>query len=763
MDKFFVRKYINSIVFFNLASVMFFAGFIIPFFAPKVLNFVSWKKQHFLSTQIFQDLSGVFLLFGLLFLIIGIFFAILNYKVNNLIQSIILSANNKIRDNKINLMIFIGIVFFLILNLKEIYNGFFLWDDFGFLTNELKSDYILSPINDHTLPLFRFEMVILFKIFAFSSLPYNLFIYSIFIGIIIFAIKMLRHANVGYLGISTFLILFIGFAQWRSYLSGFYIISVYLQSVLFFLISCWLYSKWIRSPNKLHLFFLFIFLCFGVFIDIAGIWTLPFWLLFTFTTFIQKNRSFSIPLYLRTHLPVLIIFSLAIILVIGINYYTFFYLYPNNFLVSKLDYEYTLFDYAKFLFIFVNGTFLTLYINNEFFPFLQVSFNKIPIYISLLFSFIILCSILYKYFKGTKLNSVNVYLLYFLIALFGISLMIVYGRPPGLDRIIRLDARYVGMPIIILMLVISIIIDSFYNRILDFDNKYKFINGFIILALIYVVNQQFLDHIFYRFSPSISTPAVSSAIKRQKLWNNLETNVIDRIDSLGKAQKRNIYIPNLDQFYLNSMNSDFIGTDLSFFYYSNNHHIKFIRNTQMNSNNEVLKVNSLLAKTDKNFFDLLKIKQFGDFFFYPLTLKSDTFIKMNIVTENENLFIGKTPVTLKNKGIYKVELNRNQWNPEQYHYLEFELELPPGNIPFEMNIYFKNDFNQKGSLGKIKIDLPYWCENNLISFKSDNTYLIKIDLLQIYAYSLSKSIGDIVLKHNMKSEDECKINYLRFY
>ena len=183
----------------------------------------------------------------------------------------------------------------------------------------------------------------------------------------------------------------------------------------------------------------------------------------------------------------------------------------------------------------------------------------------------------------------------------------------------------------------------------------------------------------------------------------------------------------------------------------------------MNSNNEVLKVNSLFAKTDKRFFDLLKIKQFGDFFFYPATLKSDTFITMNRLTENENLFIGKTPVTLKNNGIYKVELNKHQWNPEQYRYLEFELELPFGNIPFEMNIYFKNDFNQKGSLGKIKIDLPNWCENNLISFKSDNTYLIKIDLLQIYAYSLSKSIGDIVLKHNMKSEDKCKINYLRFY
>ena len=106
MDKLFVRKYINSIVFFILASIMFFAGCLIPFVAPKVLNFVSWKKQHFLSIQIFQDLSGVFLLFGLLFLIIGIFFAILNYKVNNLIQSIILSANNKIKDDKLNLMIF---------------------------------------------------------------------------------------------------------------------------------------------------------------------------------------------------------------------------------------------------------------------------------------------------------------------------------------------------------------------------------------------------------------------------------------------------------------------------------------------------------------------------------------------------------------------------------------------------------------------------------------------------------------------------------
>lgn len=762
MDKFFVRKYLNSIIFFSLAGVMFFAGFMIPIFAPKVLNFVTLKKQYFLSTQIFQDLSGVFLLFGLLFLIIGIFFAILNYKVNNLIQSIILSDNNKIKDDKLNLMIFIGIIFFLILNLKEIYNGFFLWDDFAFLTNKLNFNYLLIPQNDHTLPLYRLEMFILFKFFGFFSLPYNLFVYIIFIGIIIFSIKMLRHIDVGYLGISTFLILFIGFVQWRSYLSGFYTISIYLQSILFFLISCWLYLKWISSPNILYLFFLFISMCCGVLIDIAGIWTLPFWLLFTFTNYVNKNNTFSINLYLKTHFQVLIILLTSTILLIAFNYYVFFILYPDSFLSSKLNYDYSIFDYAKFLLIFVCGTFLTLFINNEYFPFLHVSFNKILIYISLIFSFIVLSAILLKYFRDIKLRFKNMYLIYFLILLFGISFMIVFGRPPSADRLIRLDARYVAMPIIILIIILSIVIDSFYNRISDFDNKYKFINGFIILALVYAVNQQFLDHLFYRFSPSISTPAVSSAIKRQKLWNNLQTNVMERIDSLGKEHKRDVYIPNLDQFYINSMNSDFIHTDLSFFYKIKNH-IKFIRNTQMNSNNEVLKVNSLLAKTDKRFFDLLKIKEFGNFFFYPVALKSDTFITMNRLTENENLFIGKTPVTLKNNGIYKVELNRKQWNPEQYHYLELELELPPGNIPFEMNIYFKNDFNQKGSLGKIKIDLPYWCENNLISFKSDNTYLIKIDLLQIYAYSLSNSIEDIILKNNMRSDAECKINYLRFY
>ena len=49
------------------------------------------------------------------------------------------------------------------------------------------------------------------------------------------------------------------------------------------------------------------------------------------------------------------------------------------------------------------------------------------------------------------------------------------------------------------------------------------------------------------------------------------------------------------------------------FFYKNKSRIKFIRNIQMNSNSDGLKVNSLFVKTDKRFFNLLKIKWFTSF------------------------------------------------------------------------------------------------------------------------------------------------------
>jgi len=760
------RKYFKSSIFFIIAILLLFMSRFIPFFISNILKVVSLKRKFSFSAQMIEELSDLVLFLGLLFLLISIFLFVFEKKIKEWIHLYVIN-NDKIQGERTSkLLVVLGSLFFIVLNYKQIYNGFFLWDDFVFINNNLSLKYLLEPVNDHTLPLFRLEMAVLFYLFGFFSLPYNLFIVSIFIGIIIFSVEILKKFQVGIIGIATFLVLFIGFAQWRSYLSGFYAISIYLQSILFFLISCWLYLKWEERPRKFLLLFLFMSLCCAVLIDIAGIWTIPFWLLFTFVNHIYTNKKISIKSYIKDHIIILIIFLCSTIVIISVYLYVFLVLYPNIFLSSKVDYGYSILDYTKFIYAFMSGTFLTLFVNNEYFRLLQISFKQIPMYVALFASFSILLVILFKYFRNVKKYSINIFVGYFLLLFLGISLMIVYGRPPESGRIIRIDARYVAMPVIILMLVLSIVIDSFYRKILQLELKIRFMDGFILLSILYILNQQILDHLFYRFSPSINTPAVSSAILRKQYWNNLRVNLLNSLDSLGNAYHRQINIPNLDFSYINSMNTDFLGTDLSFFYNlqrGTQTNIKFIRNNQMNIGFNVKKVNSLYKSVDNKFLELLSTDKLATFYFYPVTLKVDSSFSTSYQNNNVNLFKEKMPVFLGNGDKIHLKTSKNSWNPEQYHYVELALILPQKNIPIEMNILFDNDFNQKGSLGKVKIDFPHWVEPNLINLSNSFTYKIRIDLLQIYAYSLSKAVGNISLKLKGNIEGNVKIDSLKLY
>ena len=759
------KKYFKSFIFSIIAILFLFASQIIPYFISNILTVITLKRKFSFSDQMIEELSGLALFLGLLLLFISIIFIVFDKKINEWIILNIIN-DNKIQGERIlNLIVVVGVLFFITLNYKEIYNGFFLWDDFGYIPNNLNLNHILIPQSDRAY-LFRLEMSILYYMFGFFSLPYNIFVVIIFIGIIIFSIEILKKFQIGIIGILTFLVLFIGFAQWRSYLSGFYVISIYLQSILFFLISCWLYLQWEIKPRKFLLLFLFISLCCAVLIDIAGIWTIPYWLLFTFIYHLHKNKKVSVLAYIKGNIPILIIFLSSTIIIIGFYSFIYFVLYPNSFLTSEVAYGYSIMDYIKFIYAFIGGTFLTIFINNEYFRLLEISFNQIPLYVALFVSFSILSAILIKYFKNVEKYSIHIYVLYFLFLLFGISLLIVYGRPPIPDRILRIDARYVGMPVIILMLIISIIIDSFYKKILVIERRFRFMNGFILVSILYILNQQILSYLFYRFSPSISTPAVSSAIIRKQYWNDLRVNLVNRLDSLGKVYHRQINIPNLDGSYINSMNTDFSSADLSFFY---NHqigtrsNIKFIGNNQMNKGLNVSKVNSLYKSTNTKFFELLRSKNFANFYFFPVTLKVDTSFSTFHLKSNVNLITGKMPIFLKQGDKFTLKTNKNSWNPEQYHYLELVLILPQNNIPIEMNILFNNDFNQKGSLGKVKIDFPNWCDYNLINLKNSFTYKIRIDLLQIYAYSLSKAVGNISLELKGNIEGNVKIDSLKLY
>ena len=113
-----------------------------------------------------EELSGLALFLGLLFFFISIIFIVFDKKINEWIILNIIN-HNKIQGERIlNLIVVVGVLFFITLNYKEIYNGFFLWDDFGYIPNNLNLNHLLIPQGDRAY-LFRLEMSILYYMFGF--------------------------------------------------------------------------------------------------------------------------------------------------------------------------------------------------------------------------------------------------------------------------------------------------------------------------------------------------------------------------------------------------------------------------------------------------------------------------------------------------------------------------------------------------------------------------------------------------------------------
>ena len=161
----------------------------------------------------------------------------------------------------------------------NILNGYFNMDDFEIIgvSHIIPfSQALLMPHgNDHTIPLFRTEVKVLDSLFGQSYVPYSIFVFIVFALMPFFTYLIFKRLGIDTRSFFIFLILFSGAAGWTGLLTGFYIMSIYIQILFFFCLSAWSYLAWTELKQKKYVLFFGLSIIFALTTDISGIWVLP--------------------------------------------------------------------------------------------------------------------------------------------------------------------------------------------------------------------------------------------------------------------------------------------------------------------------------------------------------------------------------------------------------------------------------------------------------------------------------------------------------
>ncbi len=197
-------------------------------------------------------------------------------KVKTIVESLWLSQSNA-RKNL--LILLVCLIFVFASHAGNILNGYFNMDDFevvGINHSVPFSQAILMPHgNDHTIPLFRAEMKALDSAFGQNKTPYNIFVFIVLALIPFFTYLTLKRLGFSILSFVIFLILFSGTTSWADMLTGFYIVSVYLQIIFFFTIAFWSYTAWSQSKKNRYMVFFTVAILLALMSDTSGLWVIP--------------------------------------------------------------------------------------------------------------------------------------------------------------------------------------------------------------------------------------------------------------------------------------------------------------------------------------------------------------------------------------------------------------------------------------------------------------------------------------------------------
>lgn len=692
-------------------------------FGPTALIYLNGIKTGLVTSTIILFLSFV----GLLF-----------FKTQ--IEKLFIKTKNwfeHLTKTKRNLIILgLCIIFTFAVHGNNVINGYFNMDDFEIMTITHTSPFVESLFiphgNDHMMPLYMAEMKILDIFFGQNPLPYNLFVFLLFALIPFFIYLIFQRLNIGLPSFFVFLILFSGATGWADMLSGFIIMSIYMQMIFFFSVALWSYLAWSQTYKNKYLIYFGLATLFAITIDLPGIWVLPLIPLWMFFIHWIKQNDFKIDLlgFIKTNKkPLLIILGVIIIFTI-LFFITFVILKPNTFL-STLNADAVPVENEKsinwrplpltknFLSLFASGVSLTAFAPNIV-RFLShpVLFNKavkIWPYLEILIILVNLF-IFWLFFKYAK-NREKKFALFLLSIILVTLAIVVVARPNHSVIAVDFDYRYAGPAFYAYILLFSIGVYTFINKNREFALK-------IIIPVVIIL---FSAQQVFSFQ---ATRLREESKLRKIAVSEFEKSLLIELDTLGKDNP-SLIIPNLSGEHILKIMPGFTLADYVLFF-NNESPVQLIQNIYMPPDVKtgiVETVSSIRASTSPAFKEALKTYPYiKEYYSSPILLRFKTLEQKNslshsvVIDENREILIKK-----------------DSFDPEKFNTLGFSLYTDNINGNLELLLTFNNEFNDKEETQRIRIDdfTQYSPEDNT------RVHHIELNLLQIHTYSLSDTVSNL--------------------
>ncbi|MDO8604223.1 MAG: hypothetical protein Q7K40_02365 [bacterium] len=601
------------------------------------------------------------------------------------------------------------------------------------------SQSLLTPHgNDHTIPLFTAEMEILDILFGQNEAAYNIFVFILFALIPFFTYLTLARLGVKLSSFFIFLILFSGATGWAEMLTGFYIMSIYLQIILFFTITMWAYTAWGQTSQKKYLTFFVVSLLFALAADTSGVWIIPATLIFIMHSYWSQSDSFKIRRvdimkFLKTNrAPLLLLLGASTLFVIFLTI-TFMILQPNTFLSALSDTGtsttgskevlWRFFPLVEnFLAFFSSGVSLSLFAPNIVKILVHPSIQghvKSFWYIIEAIILVLNAGLFWFTLKYSQNKEKKLFILLGLIMFITIS-MVVVARPNH-EIIPDFDYRYAGAPYYLYCLLIAVGASHF----LEIGGR-KSLRIIVSIVIILFATQQ-------AFSFQAVRTRTESVLRKEAV-TRLDRTLLSELATLSKNSS-SLVIPNLSGTHIFEQTmSGFTLADYLLFF-DKKTPIKLVRNAEMPPDvktRSVMTVPSIRSVVSKDFLSELSASSVVRSYYATSGILSYKILPP-LVDEAEN--------KLKIDSGRKILIYQRNIDPEKLHVVDITLYTDNVHGNLELSFYFKNDFDASNELGKIRIDdyTPY-------VLKGDKRYYhIEVDLLQIYTYALSEKISGLSL------------------
>lgn len=665
------------------------------------------------------------------------------------------------------LVLIICLIFAFVSHAQNITGGYFNMDDFEIVGTNHSTTFLQSLViphgNDHTMPLFMAEMRAVDSIFGTNPIPYNLAIFVFFALIPFFTYLAMRRLGIGMTGFMIFLTVFTGATGWADMLTGFNIMSTYLQMILFFSIGTWAYISWSQTREKKYMIWFTAAAICAVAVDLPGIWVLPALLFLIICTHWGKSDNlrpeagliaFTKDVVRVNKIPLALLLGTGIVFALFAGT-VFTIIQPHTFLSSlngdgianteNISGSWKILPVAKnIVSLFASGVSLPVLAPNIAKILTHPSIEKsIQSFWPFLEALVLVVNAMLFWFFIKRTDNKDRKIIAWLVATMLISILMVAAARPNHEPIPSFDYRYAGAA----FYVYSIFLAMFAGLLV----RKKGLRAFKIIlpALVIVLAAQ----------QAFGFQAVrlrDEAALRGEAITTLNKDLLSELDALSRENPP-ITIPNLSGA---EIFQPMPGFTLSFYmlFFNRQSPIKLVQNVYMppdNRTHTVTTVTSLRASTSPQFINALKDETaIRKYFLFPGLMSYKTIDDPGDPSKYASSSSAMTALKTNDKDI---TIMNGRIDPEKHHsvYLHITTDNVPGNLEFSFT--FKNDFDLNGTAGKIRVDdyTPY------ILIDGRRSYNIETNLLQLFAYALSNSTSNVVIHAPTTKNASVSEAYLR--